>query len=410
MPLDVTAYIKNKDYWKGIRDYITDYSDEFSDIDIQSATDDDIRRSINKRFNALSPGEGTGIRERDNFRQCTKDLLRGIRNNITRLNQYRLIFALRFESADEAVREANNFLLNYLLEPDLSARNLLDFIMIAALELDLDWLQAFKFYNDYKDFLQPPAPKDPLEEGRTRTLRGEALAFNAGEDLSVFLGEPGYPTENLEHFAVTNNTRYQALFNSFDIRKEDETIIFNDNESPDGFELEYSEISREYLYNTIIGLKNLDDSPEINLENALTAEEILRLSEVFPDVFMTFDSFNSLTQRNRNVEITHGIMLLKLLGEMNPYLDSVNEDDECNEDEIFADPIDFTDYNEIKDISNIFLQGVGLPELSDNNAFDKLVKDIHNELSREFPDDDSVSFKSKFFRRLRYYCKEIANM
>lgn len=410
MPLDLTLYIENKNYWKGIRDYISDCSDQYNDINIQNATDNDIRLFINARFNALAPGPDTGRRERDSFRHCTQDLMNGARNTITRLNQYRLIYALRFESSDEALREGNNFLLNYLSEPDLSARNLLDFIMIAALKLDLDWLQALKYYNDYKDFLQPPAARDPLETGRTRRLRSEALAFNKGDDLTVFLGEPGHPTENLNHFAVTNNTRYQALFNSFNIRKDNETIIFDDQDGPDGYELEGNKIPREYLYNTIIGLKNMDDTPEINLENALTTEEILRLSEIFPGVFMTFDSFNSLTQRRRNVEITHGIMLLKLLEEINPYFESEQGDDECYEYEIFGDTVNFTVYNEIRDIANIFLRGVGLPVLSDNDAFDRLVKDIHNELSREFPDDDSVTFKSKFFRRLRYYCKTIANM
>ena len=408
MPLDLTTYITKKNYWKGIRDYITEYSNHYSDLDqyvhtnMQDASDDDIRRFINARFRTLVPKDSIENAEWDSFRHCTQDLMKGTRNNILRLNQYRLIFALRFESADEAVREANNFLLNYLLEPDLSARNLLDFIMIAALQLDLDWLQALQYYNTYQDFLQPPATEDPLEKGTTKRLRNEPLKFNTGDDIAKFLGKPDAepPSENLMQFAVTNNTRYQTLFNRFDIQKEDETItIYGDKK-----------LTNEYLHSMIICLRNWDDSPKNNAENPLTEKDIKRLSKVFPDVFMTLDNFNSLKKRNRNVEITHGIMLLKLLEELNPYLDDADNEEEPVKFDILQDPVDFTDINEIKSVATMFFEGVGLPKLSVNDSFDRLVIDTHNELSKEYPDDDSVSFKSKFFRRLRYYCKEIANM
>ena len=376
MPLDLTTYITKKNYWKGIRDYITEYSNQYSDLNqhihtnIQDASDDDIRRFINARFRTLVPKDSIENAEWDSFRHCTQDLMKGTRNNILRLNQYRLIFALRFESADEAVREANNFLLNYLLEPDLSARNLLDFIMIAALQLDLDWLQALQYYNTYQDFLQPPATEDPLEKGTTKRLRNEPLKFNTGDDIAKFLGKPDAepPSENLMQFAVTNNTRYQTLFNRFDIQKEDETItIYGDKK-----------LTNEYLHSMIICLRNWDDSPKNNAENPLTEKDIKRLSKVFPDVFMTLDNFNSLKKRNRNVEITHGIMLLKLLEELNPYLDDADNEKEPVKFDILQDPVDFTDINEIKSVATMFFEGVGLPKLSVNDSFDRLVIDTHN--------------------------------
>ena len=41
--------------------------------------------------------------------------------------------------------------------------------------------------------------------------------------------------------------------------------------------------------------------------------------------------------------------------------------------------------NEIKSVATMFFEGVGLPKLSVNDSFDRLVIDTHNELSKEYP-------------------------
>lgn len=387
---------QTKDYWSGIRKYICDHITQFKKA-TPDMTDDAIRKLINSRFNSTSSGEGVAAKERDNFRKCTKGLCDGTHPVAVRLNQYRLIFALKLESpdGDEVVNEANNFLLNYLLEPELSARNLLDFIIIASLKKGLSWTEAYTLYDKYESYgKKSVTAPDNLEEGYTKRLFEITCLFEDKEDLADFLAVP----DNLKYFSITNNTRYLALFDSFVVIKKANSIrlIEDINRYDDDGNLMISFKKMTSLYNTIFGLKNMDDSKEHNDENPLTKEELSVLSVLYPSVFMTYDTFRTLVRRTRSEEISHGVMLLKLIEEMDPNPASDQY-------------VDFSNPEEFRYCAMLFFLMVGLPDISEKDVFDKLVMDTYYEVLRENPKEGSIAIKSKFIRRLRLHCKIIAN-
>ena len=388
---------QTKEYWSGIKQYVLEHFESDKKIS-PSTTDNSIMKFINKRFNCLSPGEGDAKKERDNFRKCTKGLCDGTHSSTDRLNQYRLIFALKSESQnrDEIVNEANHFLLRHLLEPELSPRNLLDFIIIASLKKGLNWVETYTLYKKYEGFVKNSntAP-DNLEEGYTKILFNMTNEFEDAEDLALFLSDP----DHLKYFATTCNTRYLALFDSFIIKKKANSIkIIDDidNHDEDG-NLRITRVRMTELYNSIFGLANMDDNEELNNENSLTADDLSALSVIYPSVFMTYDTFRTLVQRSRREEISHGVMLLKLLEQMDPNPES-------------RAYINFSDPAELKHCIRLLFLMVGLPDISEKDIFDKLVIDTYNEILQENPEDSSIDIKSKFIRRLRAYCKIIANL
>lgn len=382
--LNINDYISSAIIWSGIFSYVEDHFEKYNDDLPVSFTEDDLLKMLKKNARIIFPPK-----EYDSFRKAVSSLKKGNIASLKRENFYRLCFALKLDSDTEA----QDILLNYLHQNELSARSLDEFIIIASLKLKISWKEVREIRENYKQqILAQPVSPDTLDEGDTAevyyTVINEQL--QSREDLESFLNEP----ENLVFFAKTRNTQYLALFDDVELE-----MLYNaDNEKIIKLVTNYGSSEKETMqdyYFSLFGLRD-DDS-----EDSLSEQEITILCNIFEHVFMTYDNFCLLVQRKRPVDISSGTFMLNLLKKL------LTEDDESENDFY----VSFLDPDEFVGICNDILIYFGFPTLNPVcDGFDRFLLDVYKETLDENPSATNSQFQKRYMQNLRKYLKMIAEI
>lgn len=283
-----------------------------------------------------------------------ENFYRAVKNSdsrITRINIIRLCFALELN-----FREATEFLISYLHESELSARSLIEFLAICALNSpDMTWEDVYNLSVEFATLLDmPSAPENP-GAGMTHAVVAQVIpTLTSVEAIREYLNPAVHP-DHVDFFAKTRNTQYLALFD--DVR-----IDFDHNRAELAEQKHKSNpLSVKGYYTRLFGVHSLDGDIS---DNYLTKDEIKKLIKIYPDVFMTDQVFAELVNRTRNEPIASGTFLLHLLVTM----ESSDHDKRHG--------IDFTNFDNVVDYINSTMLEAGYPLLNENSPFDKLVLDI----------------------------------
>lgn len=125
---------------------------------------------------------------------------------LTRENIYRLLFVLKIDS----IKNANNLLMYYLHQNELSMRSLKEFLVMAAIHIGASWAKLKNWLTEYEPMIrkQYPAPL-VLEAGYTLEVQDEFFdTEQTAESLKSYLKK----LDKQGFFARLNNTHYCALF------------------------------------------------------------------------------------------------------------------------------------------------------------------------------------------------------
>ncbi len=370
---DLSRYTTPLSIWTGICLYIKDHPGLYAGLLSPGYSEDDLLKAIKKQAReALSPGEY------DTFRKAITALRKSTAVSVKKENLYRLLFVLRLNSDTEA----QNLLMNYLHQSELSARSLDEFIIISALKLRLSWQSACDIRTRYKTLIttQPLAP-DEIAEGQTAEVYYSIICerIKSAEDLCEYLDCP----ENIAFFAKTCNTQYLALFDDVQL----ETLYNGDNEKIVRMYTNYGTLERERIKDYYFSLYGLPEN------------EVLALTGIFENVFMSYDNFCLLVQRKRPVNVSSGTFLLGLIKKL------LSEDADASEDFY----VNFLDPEEFRETVNDILIYFGFPVLDpDLDTFDRLVMDTYNECLSSHADVSNASFQQLFLTSLRNTLRELA--
>lgn len=345
----VSDYIFPFDQMEQIAIYVNEQSDKYSEYGISLSFD-------NKDYNNHCRQFIIRICQNLNPKNEQENLYRSLINaqdkRISRVNILRLCFALKL-----SYRETTDFLLNYMHEPELSARSLLEFLTICCLQIDtLTRKDVHALHNEYKKIINMPASPDTPGRGMTHSvIVNDIPKITSIVTIQDYLDPDKHP-EHLEFFAKTRNTQYLALFD--DVPKD-----FTHNRADLIEQRQHSNpLSVSGYYNRLFGIHSNDGDI---IENYLTRNEITALSTIYPDVFLSYETFGKLVARTRNEPISAGTYLLHLL----VTIESSDQDRRHG--------IDFTKKNKIFEYINSAMLDAGYPSLNEANAFDKLVMDIY---------------------------------
>lgn len=398
MPLNINDYIEQTNKWTGIREYILSMPEKYSIYQSEKDIDKSIYRAITKNaqliFSSLP-------KIYDSFRKGIGDLKNDKRQIINRKNCLLLIFALNIDS----ISEADRFLINFLHENRLSAKNLNEFIIMSGLHLNLDAETIITIQEEYSHIIDiVPTSSRKIAFNQTIELEDDIFAFNTKDDLKRFLNDE----INISRFALTRNTQYLALFGSdLDDDTDWYNIIYSQTESSidrsdnvinyiiSAFCDEYEGRDRlRKFYNKFFSLYCTDDRSDE--QNIILPDEVESLSKYYPDTFYTYETFYKTIMRERVVDINSGIYILRIL-------------ELLEADDSYDFSSDFLDYEStIEDINELLLNS-GFSTLNDKDSFCRLVLDTYKESLEYDNPQTSVEAKSLFLTKLRFYLKLIAN-
>lgn len=272
-------------------------------------------------------------------------------SRIFRINVIRLCFALELN-----FQEASDFLISYMHESELSARSLIEFLAICALNSpEMTWKDVYELTAEFITILDMPAAPENSGAGMTQEVVTQVIpTLTSVEAIRDYLDPLKYP-EHVDFFAKTRNTQYLALFD--DVR-----IDFDHNRAELAEQKHKSNpLSVKGYYTRLFGIQSLDGDIT---DNYLTKDNIKKLIQIYPNVFMTDQVFGELVNRTRNESIASGTFLLHLLVTM----ESSDHDKRHG--------IDFAKAGKVIDYINSTMLEAGYPMLSEQNPFDKLVLDV----------------------------------
>ena len=381
--MDLSKYTSSYSVWSGLYKYASDHPDLFKGLLPDRWTDEDLLKAIKKQAAAVfSP------REYDTFRKSVTSVRKGKIRYMNRENLYRLFFVMGLYSDTQA----QDLLMNYLHQSELSARSLDEFIMISALRIGLSWEETRAVRLRYAGRIasQPLSPSG-LCEGQTAEVYYKVIndQIHSLEDLCAYLDAD----ENMDFFARTCNTQYLALFS--DVQLE---VIYNG--SPEERIRLYSdfgsleqETMQDYYFSLFGMTGNAGPGCDAESGGGLSEAEIMSLAGLFDNVFMSYDNFCLLVQRKRPVNVSSGTFLLGLFGKL------LTEDEDSSEDFYvnFLDPEEFTGV--INDILIYFGFPVLSPEL---DPFECLIMDTYEECLSAYGGDNAAAVSnSEFMDSLR---------
>lgn len=381
--LDISTYCTPKTIWPGIFSYAAAHTDKYHTALTTPFTDDDLLKMLRKTAQKAFPPK-----EYDTFRKAVTALRKGTAHSLKRENLYRLCYALELDSD----AQAQDLFQNYLHQNELSLRSLDEFILTAALKLQLSWKDTSFLRHTYaaQTAAQPIAPAS-IEEGHTAEMYYTVIQekLYTLQDLAHFLNHP----ENLSFFARTRNTQYLALFDDVTL-----DILYNSSQEQIINLLPfYGASQKETIQNYYLALFGLagDDSGD-----SLSMEEITSLSRKFEHVFMTYDNFCLLVQRKRPADISSGTFMLGLLKKLLT--------DESDTEHDFY--VDFLNPEEFTGICNDILVYFGFPILNPAcDSFDCLIMDVYTETLNQHPDAGNTLFQELYLQNLRKYLRLIAH-
>lgn len=379
------------DYFASIVKYVEDHKSSYdlAEIDVVSVKDM-IKKSAQNIFDAKTY---------DSFRRFVDALAKKEINSISSQNIYRLCYALKLNSLEST----NEFLVKYLGVNPISPRVLEEFIMISGFKLNLPWERVNEITLAAENTLRsiPPSPT-VLVDGDTRRM---------AEDIDDIIFEESDLLEYISlhdtYFAITRNTQYMAFFNYVDWENYDPKQDVTD------FILEsWDDETIESRYLSTFNFEN-EDEPECkdpSVGDHLTFDDIKVLSEVFPNIFLSYDTYRLLMQRKRRESISSETMLIVLLNDVSPEKVDFDYSTDGWEYALYQNHcyLDFTDEAEFKETMNTFLENAGCAHLNENIGFDKLILDALHDTIVENPGASSPEIKSLLFAKLRSVFKQIA--
>ena len=377
---DIARYTTPVSAWNGLYLYVQDHPLIYRGLMPESFSEDELLKVIKKQArDVLSTGEY------DSFRKAITTLRKGSAVSVRKENLFRLFFVLHLQSDIEA----QDLLMNYLHESELSARSLDEFIIIAALKLQLSWQETGMIRDKYALLIaeQPIAPGE-ITEGQTAEVYYSVIneKLHTADDLFEYLDHP----ENTAFFAKTCNTRYLALFDDVQL----EVLYNGSNEEFIRMYTNYGSLEQETIQDYYYSLFGMSGQ-----EPGLSEKEIMALAGLFENVFMSYDNFCLLVQRKRPVNVSSGTFLLGLLKKL--LTESENSSDDFYVD--FLDPDEFSEV--IDDIMTYF----GFPALNpDINSFDRLVMDTYEDCLSSYADLSNEQFQQAFLDRLRDNLRQLA--
>ena len=379
--MDLSKYTSSYSVWSGLYKYASDHPDLFKGLLPDRWTDEDLLKVIKKQAAAVfSP------REYDTFRKSVTSVRKGKIRYMNRENLYRLFFVMGLYSDTQA----QDLLMNYLHQSELSARSLDEFIMIAALRIGLSWEETRAVRLRYAGRIasQPLSPSG-LCEGQTAEVYYKVIndQIHSLEDLCAYLDAD----ENMNFFARTCNTQYLALFS--DVQLE---VIYNG--SPEERIRLYSdfgsleqETMQDYYFSLFGMTGNAGPGCDAESGGGLSEAEIMSLAGLFDNVFMSYDNFCLLVQRKRPVNVSSGTFLLGLFGKL------LTEDEDSSEDFY----VNFLDPEEFTGVINDILIYFGFPVLSPEiDPFERLVMDTYEECLSVYTGDNAAAVSNSEFAQV----------
>lgn len=380
--LNIQDYCLAHNIWLGILKYVQDQQKQYHNVLTDSFTEDELLKMLKKNARKVLPAK-----EYDTFRKAITALKKGKTYSLKKENLYRLCYALELTSDTQA----QNLFLNYLHLNELSARSLEEFIIIAALKLQLTWEEMCQIRETFQSQIrfQPISPEG-LEEGKTAEVYQQVIneQLHSKEDLLSFLEHP----ENISFFTKTRNTQYLGLFDDLELE-----VIYNaSNDQMIRLITNYGNSEKETIQEYYFSLFGLQSD---NSDDSLSENEISLLGDKFEDVFMSYDNFCALVQRKRPVDISSGIFMLSLLKKL------LTDDADTNHDFY----VNFMDPEEFIEICNDILIYFGLPALNPKcDSFDHLLLDVYHETLNENPTASNSNFQQLYIANLRNYLRKIA--
>ena len=379
--MDLSKYTSSYSVWSGLYKYASDHPDLFKGLLPDRWTDEDLLKAIKKQAAAVfSP------REYDTFRKSVTSVRKGKIRYMNRENLYRLFFVMGLDSDTQA----QDLLMNYLHQSELSARSLDEFIMISALRIGLSWEETRAVRLRYAGRIasQPLSPSG-LCEGQTAEVYYQVIndQIHSLEDLCAYLDAD----ENMDFFARTCNTQYLALFS--DVQLE---VIYNG--SPEERIRLYSdfgsleqETMQDYYFSLFGMTGNAGPGCDAESGGGLSEAEIMSLAGLFDNVFMSYDNFCLLVQRKRPVNVSSGTFLLGLFGKL------LTEDEDSSEDFY----VNFLDPEEFTGVVNDILIYFGFPVLSPEiDPFERLVMDTYEECLSVYTGDNAAAVSNSEFAQV----------
>lgn len=377
--LDLSRYTMPLSSWSGLFRYVTEHEDIYPNILARPFSEDDLLKVIKKQAQGI-----LSQKEYDTFRKAMTSLKKGTAVSVKKENLYRLFFVLRLSSDIQA----QGLLMNYLHQSELSARSLDEFIMIAALKLQLSWQETSDIRNNYARIIsdQSLSPGE-IAEGQTAEVYYSIIneKLRSADDLCAYLDNP----ENTAFFAKTCNTQYLALFD--DVQLE---VLYNSNQEEFiRMYTNYGALEQETIQDYYFSLFGLSG------DNALSEEEIMALASLFENVFMSYDNFCLLVQRKRPVNVSSGTFLLGLIKKL------LSEEEDSSEDFY----VDFLDPEEFTEVINDILTYFGFPVINpDLDPFERLLMDTYNSCLSSYAGLSNAQFHKTLIDCLRGNLRQLA--
>lgn len=379
--MDLSKYTSSYSVWSGLSKYASDHPGLFKGLLPDPWSDDDLLKVIRKRAAAMfSP------KEYDTFRKSLTSVRKGKIRYMNRENLYRLFWVLGLDSDTGA----QDLLMNYLHQSELSARSLDEFIMIAALRIGLSWEEARAVRVRYAERIaaQPLSPSG-ISEGQTAEVYYKVISdqIHTAEDLCAYLDDD----ENMDFFARTCNTQYLALFSDVEL----EVIYNGSDEERIRLYSDFGSLERETMqdyYYSLFGMaENAGPGGDAGSGDGLSEAEIMSLAGLFDNVFMSYDNFCLLVQRKRPVNVSSGTFLLGLFGKL------LTEDEDSSEDFY----VNFLDPEEFTGVINDILIYFGFPVLSPQlDPFERLVMDTYEECLSAYGGDNAAAVSNSEFAQI----------
>ena len=379
--LDLSRYTMPLSSWSGLFRYVTEHEDIYPNILARPFSEDDLLKVIKKQAQGI-----LSQKEYDTFRKAMTSLKKGTAVSVKKENLYRLFFVLRLSSDIQA----QDLLMNYMHQSELSARSLDEFIMIAALRIGLSWEEARAVRVRYAERIaaQPLSPSG-ISEGQTAEVYYKVISdqIHTAEDLCAYLDDD----ENMDFFARTCNTQYLALFSDVEL----EVIYNGSDEERIRLYSDFGSLERETMqdyYYSLFGMaENAGPGGDAGSGDGLSEAEIMSLAGLFDNVFMSYDNFCLLVQRKRPVNVSSGTFLLGLFGKL------LTDDEDSSEDFY----VNFLDPEEFTGVINDILIYFGFPVLSPEiDPFERLVMDTYEECLSAYAGDNAAAVSNSEFAQI----------
>ena len=416
-PLD---YLSRYSHWDMLIQYLTDYAARYSFRTDLSKEDSlrflkDLVRSSYKdavTFDGYNPG--------NLLKKGLENLASGKSLVLGRENLLRLILALGINDLQEhgtstALQEADHFLLDYMHDSELSARNLKECIFIWSIHNNLSTKDIVNLIRRYKDPIsnQPLSPEcEDLYEGGTAEVLGLLVQIRTKEQLHSFI------RENMDFFTKLGNTHYCSMFNDVSLipypREGVRTYTMAEYilDDPDekkpslipAFLLARSQSDirqREIYYGRLFGLYSLDEE---EFENHLNTRTISKLAKILPDVFMEMDPFTDLIRRKTEADVPYGVHLLHMLVDLPPedYVPIHAEEIDPDTGRIIpVDPV-----KAFTQVCNAYLNNAGFASLNRKVPIDRMVSDVYAYTIAVRKEEE---YKDLFLYHFRKVLQEIAD-